>query len=389
MNKASVTHLFSALLLAFFHATNLFAMQGLSENLEEAGLFQAQRAKAFQDLAGKEAVMPYVKKANFKDQIRAIKSIIKSSKQNITVLDIGGGDGLTAPVFKTIRDNKESVSVLNVEPETKYERQYRSLYEAAGVTVIGVIAKQAQELTVSEVKEVFTAGADIVFASHSMYFEMDDIWLASQMLPDTDSPQLIKQWVESHPLTKYLDSMAEGGVFVVTLGSAQELGATRTMASGNHNLSINDNPMTPKEPEKILGCFKNMQLFAKHFELFRQYYEAHYNCILDYDTFASVARVPLGKYNIVLNEETGVYEVHNPSHQPFEQFHAPEVFRFYANWPTPEEVALMSLIDRKAAFERQTVFLNLLPLFKVGNDLSLRDETMVIRKLKNVNHQKE
>jgi|GEM_PF-6989014 len=346
-----------------------------------ANLSQAERSKAFQDLAGKEAVMPHIKKANFKDQTRAMESVTQSNKTKVTVLDIGGGDGLTAPVLKAIRDKKESVSVLNVEPETKYEEQYRSEHEAAGISVSGVIAKPAQKLTAEEVKNVFPAGADIVFASHSMYFEMDDIWLASNAVPDTDDPLLSGQWVEAHPLTKYLDVMAQDGVFVVTLGSAQELGATRTMALGNHNLSINSDPFAQKEPGKILGCFKNMQLFAKHFECLKPHYETHRNCTLDYDTFASVARVPLGKYNIVLNSDTGVYEVHNPFPQPIEQFHAPEVFRFYASWPTPEEVQQMNPEDCRATFERQTVFLNLLPVFTVGRDLALRDETMAIRKV--------
>lgn len=388
MHKTFSTYIVIALSIAFFHTTNLFAMQESNPKLKEADLSQAERSKAFQDLAGKEAVMPYIKMANFKDQTRAMASITESNKQHITVLDIGGGDGLTAPVLKVIRDNKESVSVLNVEPETRYEQQYRSEHKAAGVSVSGIIAKPAQKLTVSEVKEVFPAGVDIVFASHSMYFEMDDIWLASQAVPDTDSPSSIKQWVESHPLIKYLDAMAEGGVFVVTLGSAQELGATRNMALGNHNLALNNDPMTSKEPGKILGCFKNMQLFAKHFECFRPYYEAHRNCKLEYDIFASVVRVPLGKYNIVLNQDTGVYELHNPFPEHIEQFHAPLVFRFYASWPTPEEVKLMSPEECKATFERQTVFLNLLPVFKVGNDLSLRDETMSIRKFDDANNQK-
>lgn len=366
------------------HFKTIMARQ--SAAVVTADLSQAQRSKAFQDLAGKEAVMPHMKKANFKDQTRAMESVTQSSKAKVCVLDIGGGDGLTAPVLKALKDKKESVSVLNVEPETKYEDQYRSAHEAAGISVSGVIAKPAQKLTVNEVKAIFPAGADIVFASHSMYFEMDDIWLASNAIPDPDNSLLIEQWargqwVESHPLTKYLDAMAEGGVFVVTLGSAQALGATRTMALGNHNLSLNSDPFTPKDPSKILGCFKNMQLFAKHFECLKPYYEAHRHCTLDYDTFSSVGRVPLGKYNIVLNPDTGVYEVHNPFPQPVEQFHAPEVFRFYASWPTPEEVQQMSPEDRKATFERQTVFLNLLPVFTIGKDLALRDETMSIRKV--------
>lgn len=347
----------------------------------QTDMTQAQRSKAFQDLAGKNAVMPHIKSANAKDQIRAIKESVKGrGLTRVTVLDVGGGDGLTAPVLKAIRDEVPRVDVLNVEPESKYEAQYRSAHEAAGIHVAGVLTKGAEALKVADVKSAFPEGVDVVFASHSMYFELDAIWRASQGLADLHHPEQIRRWVEHHPLTKYLDSLAPGGAFVVTLGSAQELGATRTMASGNHRLSLDADPTAPKDPAQILGCFKNMQLFAKHFECWKPHYEEQRHCTLDHDCFASVVRIPLGKYDLVLNTDSGLYELRNPFPQPLEHFHAPEVFRFYSSWPTPGEAVQMSAEERQSAFERQRVFLNLLPVFTAGPYLCLRDETISIRK---------
>ena len=246
-----------------------------------------------------------------------------------------------------------------------------------------MVAKPAQALTAAEVKSAFPAGADIVFASHSMYFEMEDIWHASQAYPDPDNPQSMQQWVEQHPLTKYLDVLAPQGVFAVTLGSAQETGATGTLLQGNLAPTRNADPGAPKNQQKILDCFKNMQLFGKHFEILKPHYEAVRNCTLDYNSYPTITRIPLGKFDALPNPVTGVYELSNPIGQPIAQFHAPEVFRFCASWwPTADLAKLLNAEERTAIIAKQKNFLEIiLPMFTGGGDLLLRDETMAIRKM--------
>jgi hypothetical protein len=290
--------------------------------------------------------------------------------------------------MKEVRDKKANVSILYVEPdatkprenELTYLERYSLAHEAAGVDIKQVLEKKTQDLTVSDVKEVFPSGADVVFASHSMYFEMDDIWAASNQAPDFDNAKLVGEWVEKHPLTKYLDALANGGVFVVTLGSAQELGTIRSIVLGNHNLSLDSDPLAPKDA-KGLGCLKNMQFFAKHLACFKPYYEMHRQCKIEgiNKTYSTTTQVPLGRYEVSFNRGTGLYDVHNPTDQAPEHFHAPAVFRYYCGWPIAEEVQAMDESQIASTMKKQEMFLRLLPYFQQGMHLNLRDETMSIR----------
>ncbi len=349
----------------------------------EISLGQQNLSQQIQNLSGSELSMPYIKDADGRAQLEALKTIV--GRKKINMVDVGGGRGETNAVPKAIQDLGTAVRLLNVEPYAPFAKPYIDAHRAVGIKDVRVLQRSAQDVSAADVMTAFGGEkADVIFASHSFYFLLGDMYKFSQEYAHGGKRQSLTQ----HPLWKFFDMLADNGVLIVTLQTGAGARLFRNALLGKHGL---DKPSAAVVDETIplLSSFGNLATFLRYFELFAKLYEEQTGKKINTKMHYSVANVPLDDFTIVRDPKTGGYSIRNPKGEDSNPLWlAPKMMDFYGNWKelqtlatltpekaekmSPEELKNLGLKDaskeaiserQKAAVKTQDVFLHILRIF--------------------------
>lgn len=206
---------------------NLSSTQAGSNDIS---LAQSNLDKQIQNLNGSELAMPYIKDADGATQFKALARL--HSKKEITMVDIGGGRGETNALVKALIETGSSINLLNIEPYAPFAQPYQEAHKAIGVKNVTVWQQSAQQFNPTAVIAHFgSKKADIIFACHSLYFILNDMYKATQSgLSNTNA-------LKNHPLFKYFDMLDDKGTFIITLQSGAGARLMRNALLGNHGLT--------------------------------------------------------------------------------------------------------------------------------------------------------
>ncbi len=348
-----------------------------------------EKSDKFQDLSANAVFMGDMKTANRASQLAAMRAVLDDqSRPQLRVVDVGAGDGLTAPVWAEAVRSKDAISLLAIDMNASYKTPYLTAHSGDQFNRVNIIDYHVaaySELPPRWLAKKLGGEADIIFASHSLYAELQPMREAGALLPRPaqSSAAELKAYFAAHPMTKYLDALANGGVMVITLGATQAMGAMRRFITEVQTQNINGMGAC-FDPDKspVIKEFDNMDSFIKLFSLFKARYEAAYDCELQVRSHPSATQTPIGSYRVELDAQTDIFMLRNPLGRDDDpSWQAPRLFNtFSGGWPTRQEAAALSAEDRVKVRARQQTFLNLLPLFEVEGMFCQHDETLEIRK---------
>lgn len=348
-----------------------------------------EKSDRFQDLSANAVFMDDMKKANRASQLAAMRTVLDDpSRPRLRVADVGAGDGLTAPVWAEAIRSKDEISLLAIDMNPSYKSPYLTAHSGeqfARVKVRDYCVAPYSELTSDALTHKLAGQADIIFASHSLYAELQPMRHAGSLLarPSQPSSADLEAYFAAHPMTKYLDALANGGVMVVTLGATQAMGAMRRFVTEVQAQNINGlgNSFDPAKTP-VIREFDNMDTFVKLFSPFKARYEATYNCELQIRSHPSTTQTPIGPYRVEIDDQAGIFVLKNPAGRDDDpSWPAPRVFNtFSGGWPSREDALAMSSENRSKVRARQQTFLHLLPLFEVEGMFCQHDETLEIHK---------
>jgi hypothetical protein len=277
--------------------------------------------------------MIHIKDADGAAQFEALGSILDRS--DINFVDIGGGRGETNALMKAIRERGGRVHVLNIEPHKPFTQLYLDAQKAAGVNDVQVWEQSAQQVSAEAISHYFgNKKVDVVYASHSFYFLLGDMFKASLKNSNNTSAQL-----RHHPLWKFFDILKNNGVFIITLQSGAGARLFRNALLGNDGLgqpALN----CADETVPLLSSFGNMASFLRYFQPFADRYKAETGKVIVVKMYLSVANVPLGNFTMVKDQETGGYKLQNSEKQ--ETLLAQRMLDFYGNWGELQDLATLS-----------------------------------------------
>ena len=321
----------------------------------EISLGQQNLDKQIQNLEGSELSMIHIKDADGAAQLEALKSVI--GRPNMNIIDLGGGRGETNALMKALQDSDIKIHLLNIEPHKPFKQLYLDAQHAVGITDVDVWEQTAQQLSALEVIKHFKdKKVDVLYASHSFYFLLGDMYKASLEYATGSSVTSLAQ----HPLWKYFDMLHEKGVFLLTMQSGAGARLFRNALLGNHGLNRPAQNVAD-ETVPLLSSFGNMATLLRHFELFAERYQKETGKVIAIKMHYSVANVPLGSFTIGRDPESGGYIL--SSSDKDSQSLASKMLDFYGNWSelqmlatlTPEKVAIMDLeIQKKLGLENAT-----------------------------------
>lgn len=348
---------------------------------------QKNLEKQIQNLSGSELSMPYIKEVDCEAQFQALQAGMKS--KTMKMVDIGGGRGENNGLLKAIQEKGISLSLLNVEPYAPFAEPYIAAGKAVGVQEVTVLQKCSQDLTATDVVKHFNGEkADAIFASHSFYFSLGDMHKTTlAYVKEKSQLPLLSQ----HPMAKYFEMIKENGVIVVTLQSGAGARLFRNVLLGNHGLNPPEEEPAD-ETVSLLSSFGNLATYLRHLDIFIQRYQKETGKKIQIKTRHAVANVPLGKFKIGKDANTGGYIIHNPDGIDTDSsWIAPKMLDFYGNWKELQALATMTnekantmskeelkklglencsheqLIEkRQAAIKSQEVYLQILRAFAPG-----------------------
>ncbi|MBI2774992.1 hypothetical protein HYX58_03215 [Candidatus Dependentiae bacterium] len=329
-------------------------------NSNDISFAQQNLDKQIQNLDGSELSMPYIKDADGAQQFKAMKSIL--GRKKINYVDIGGGRGETNAVVKALQDSGSEVNVLSIEPYVPFAELYKNAYKAIDVKNVHVIQKTAQDVTVKDITDYFNnEKADVVYASHSFYFILQELHKAAQ-----ESIYGSAKPLNQHPLWKYFDMLNDKGVLVVTLQSGAGARLFRNALMGNHGLSSNS---ANDEIVSLLSSFGNLATFLRHFEFFAKQYEKETGKKITIKMHHAVANVPLGDFLIDKDSKTNAYTLKDSSNKL-----ASKMLDFYGNWKELQTTASSTiennndaqLAKQENARKMQETFLHILRIFALN-----------------------
>ncbi len=317
-----------------------------------------------QNLAGKELVFPRIKEADWVPQRKAIEKRVAAlgSGQPLTVLDLGAGEGLNAPLFNNVA-HACPVHIVAVEPFKEFHGSYKEAYQQTPVKVCGIEDATLTSFNPESVRDSFPGGTRLIFASHSLYYAMDDIFAASKA---SKALKTNPSAVTTHPLYKYFQMLGSGDMFLITLSSAPGIRVTMNMVLGDTKSATLETKSDGAAAPAILKNFKNADFFMRHFSVFQQAYQTITRRQLNVETHLSVASVPMGNYEVAEDSASGRLSLHNPDGSDTDpHWITPRVFEFYASWS-------------KASRREQDTFLNLLNVFAVNGAMRHTNSTIAI-----------
>jgi hypothetical protein len=330
----------------------------MQEGSNELSLGQLNPDQQLQKLNGSELAMIDIKDADGLVQFGALQSIL--GKKMVRIVDIGGGRGETNAVMKALHDSGSIIRLLNIDHDEKVADTYRLAHESVGIHAVRELPMKVQHLSSSDILNSFDGEkVQAIFASHSLYFENRDLFLASL---HHDLP------LQQHPLWKYFEVMDEEGVLVVTLQSGTGGRMIRDVLLGDHGLNP---PKSDHEIEllKLFSIFGNAATFLRYFEQFSQRFQQATGKSIEITMRYSVANVSLGDFKVEKDEGTQQPEIFNP-HGDNEDpdWHSLKMFDFYGNWKELRESIkqTQNREKREAALQSQKVYLAILPFFAPG-----------------------
>lgn len=304
----------------------------IQKGTNEISIGQKDLNHQIQNLDGSAESMKYIKDADGKAQMKAFASVL--GRKELKIADIGGGRGETIAVIDALREAGSNIRLLNIEPVKGFAEPYTMAYQSIGINDVHVLPKYVADLSAKLVVDHFKGEkVDVVYASHSFYFEMEAMYKASL---DSTMP------LENHPMWKYFDMMSDDGVMVVTMQSGAGSRLFRNALLGEHGL----NPPTPNVKDEVvplLKSFGNLATFLIHFEVFAKRFEKETKKTIEIKLHHCVANVPLGEFKVGQDPESGGYVLHNPNGRDDDPaWLSPTMLNFYGNWKEQELVATLT-----------------------------------------------
>lgn len=129
---------------------------------------------------------------------------------------------------------------------------------------------------------------------------------------------------------------------VITLQSGAGARLFRNALLGNHGLTP-PSPTVADETVPLLSSFGNLATLLRYFEAFAERYQKEYGKAIEMKMHLGVASVPLGDFEVIQDEETKGYLLHNPNGEDSDpSWIAPRMLDFYGNWKELQTMATMT-----------------------------------------------
>lgn len=306
--------------------------RNVQEGSNEISEGQLDTSRQIQNLNGSNESMKYIKNADGKAQFEACKSIL--GRNHLKIIDLGGGRGETNGFQEALLKAGSEIHLLNFDHDVNAEKEYIKNHQSVGISDVHVKLNKIQQISAQEILDHFKGEKlDLVYSSHCFYFILEDMFKASldPLMP-----------LRNHPLYKYFEVMRDDGVMVVTMQSGAGSRLMRNALLEEHGLTP---PTSPVKDETIplLKSFGNLATFLRHFEVFAKRFKEETGKTLEVKMHYAVANVPLGKFNLAQDRETGGYVISNPDgDEKDKKWLSKEMLTFYGNWEEQQMLATLT-----------------------------------------------